>query len=181
MTTGAVGKRYARAILDLATEQQQVERAGLELSQLSALWSESRDLRELFANPSFSAETRKGVLSQVLARAAISPLVRSSVLYLADCGRLAALPDVARLFGELASAQAGTVRALVTSASPLNEAYYSHLQRVLEQVTGKKVSIEKQLDPSLIAGVVTRVGDRVFDGSLRARLDEIRETLFPVA
>lgn len=180
MTTGAVGKRYARAILELASEQKQVDRVGKELTELSAMWASSDELRELFSNPSFTAEARKGVLVDLTARAGVSPLVKNSVLYLSDRGRLAALPDVARAFNELSAQQAGTVRALVTSAAPLTDAYYAQLQRALEQATGKKVSIDRKTDPALIAGVVTRVGDQVFDGSLRTRLSELKESLRPV-
>ncbi len=179
MSTGAVGKRYARAILELANEQKEVERTGKELSDIAIMWSGSAELRELFANPSFTPEARKTALTEILSRAAVSPLVKNSLLYLSDAGRLAALPDVARLFTELAAAQAGSVRAVVTSAGPLSEAYYGQLQRALEQATGKKVSIEKKTDAALIAGVVTRVGDQVFDGSLRARLADMKESLRP--
>jgi len=180
MSTGAVGKRYARAILELANEQKQIERTGKELNELATMWAESKELQELFANPSFTAAARKTALTEILSRAMVSPLVKNSLLYLSDSGRLAALPDVARLFTELAATQAGTVRAVVTSAGPLSDAYYGQLQRALEQATGKKVSIEKKTDASLIAGVVTRVGDQVFDGSLRARLGEMKESLRPV-
>lgn len=180
MTTGAVGKRYARAILELAIESKQVDRVGKELSELAAMWQESKELQELFSNPSFSGTVRKGALVELLARTGVSPLVKNSVLYLSDSGRLAALADVARSYTELAADKAGTVRAVVTSAAPLTEAYYGQLQRSLEAATGKKVSIEKKTDASLIAGVVTRVGDQVFDGSIRTRLSEMKESLKPV-
>ena len=65
----------------------------------------------------------------------------------------------------------------VTSAAPLTESYYLQLQRALEQATGKRVAIERKTDASLIAGVVTKVGDKVFDGSVRTRLAELKETL----
>jgi F-type H+-transporting ATPase subunit delta len=87
------------------------------------------------------------------------------------------LPQLARAFTELAEVAAGGVRAEVTSATPLPDAYYAQLQRALEQTTGKKVSIEKKTDPRLIAGVVTRLGDQVFDGSVRTRLSELKESL----
>ncbi len=177
MSTGALAKRYARAILALATEGSQVDRVRSDLKDVAAMWEASPELRELFANPGFSPKERKTVLSDIAARSGISPISRNSLLYLADSGRLAALPEVARSYGELAEKQAGTVRAEVTSASPLTEVYYTQLQRVLEQATGKKVTIERKTDASLIAGVVTRVGDQVFDGSIRTRLTDLKETL----
>jgi F-type H+-transporting ATPase subunit delta len=177
MSTGAIAKRYARAILELASEQKQVERVTKELADVAAMWNGSVELRELFSNPGFGVEARKAVLTDLAARAGVLPLVKNSVLYLADRNRLNALPQIAEAFHALAERQAGTVRAEVTSAAPLADAYYSQLQRALEQATGKKVAIEKKTDPALIAGVVTRVGDQVFDGSIRTRLADLKESL----
>jgi F-type H+-transporting ATPase subunit delta len=177
MSSGALPKRYARAILELASEARQVEQVGKELRDLAAAWASSDDLRGLFTNPEFGHTARKGVLIELLTRSGASQLTRNSVLYLADRNRVVALPDIARAYTELAESAAGTVRAEVTSAAPLSEAYYAQLQKALEQVTGQKVSIEKKTDPSLIAGVVTRVGDRVLDGSIRARLADLRDSL----
>lgn len=177
MSTGSLARRYARALLELATEQRQTERVKKDLEELAAMWAESSDLRELFKNPQFSAQARKATLSEIITRAGVSPLTRNTVLYLADRNRIPALPDVAAAFSELAEAAAGTVRAQVTSAAPLTEGYYLQLQRALEQATGKRVVIERKTDPALIAGVVTKVGDKVFDGSVRTRLIDLRDSL----
>jgi F-type H+-transporting ATPase subunit delta len=177
MTTSALAKRYARAILELATEQKQVDRVGKELSEFAKMWEASEELRDLYANPKFTSDARKQVLVELTTRAALSPVVRNSVLYLSDRGRLPALSEIAVAFNELAEQAAGAVRAEVTSAAPLPDAYYGQLQKALEQTTGRKVTIEKKTDPKLIAGVVTRVGDLVFDGSVRTRLTELKESL----
>ncbi len=177
MSLGPLARRYARAILDLASEQGQVDSVGEELQQFAGLWAESSDLRGVFANPEIALSARKAVLTDLCQRAGLSGLSRNSILYLADRNRLFALPDIARAYLELAEHASGTVRAEVTSAAPLSDAYYAQLQKTLEQVTGHKVTIERKTDPSLIAGVVTRVGDRVFDGSIRTRLADLRESL----
>jgi F-type H+-transporting ATPase subunit delta len=177
MSTGTLARRYARALLELANEQRQADRVKKELEELAAMWTSSSELRVLFENPQFGAQARKATLSEIITRSGVSPLVRNAVLYLADKGRILALPDIARAFAALAEQAAGSVRAEVTSAAPLSESYYLQLQRALEQVTGKRVSIERKTDASLIAGVVTKVGDKVFDGSVRTRLAELKETL----
>jgi F-type H+-transporting ATPase subunit delta len=87
------------------------------------------------------------------------------------------LPEVAAAFEELVEDRTGRVRAEVTSASALPDAYYEQLQKALGEVTGKQVILVKKQDPTLIAGIVTRVGDKVFDGSLRNRLNELKEEL----
>lgn len=177
MSTDALARRYARALLELATEQNAVETVQRELSELAAMWGESSELRELFHNPKFTNASRKAVLTEILERAGASALTRNATLYLCDRQRVSALPHVARAFAELAEQAAGRVRAEVVSAARLPEGYLAQLQRALEQATGKKVSIDHKLDPAIIAGVVTRVGDQVFDGSVRTRLNEIRESL----
>jgi F-type H+-transporting ATPase subunit delta len=179
MSMGALPKRYARAILELASQAGQAELVGRELRDLAGSWETSDELRELFTNPEFGHAARKAVLQELLQRTGVSPLTRNSVLYLADRNRMVALVDIARAYTELAERAAGTLRAEVTSAAPLTDAYYAQLQRALEQVTGQKVSIERKTDPTLIAGVVTRVGDRVLDGSIRARLADVRDALKP--
>jgi F-type H+-transporting ATPase subunit delta len=177
MSTGNLARRYARALLELASEQKQVERIGKDLAELASMWEASVELRELFGNPQFGLVARKSVLAELLTRSGVSPLVKNAALYLADHNRIAALPEIALAFAEQAERAQGMVRAEVTSAAPLSEAYYAQLQKALEQATGKKVSIERKTDASLIAGVVTRVGDQVFDGSVRARLADLRESL----
>jgi F-type H+-transporting ATPase subunit delta len=177
MSIGPIAKRYARAILELASEQSLTDLVGRELEELATSWEQSPELRDLFTNPEYSGPVRKAVLVELLERANVSGLTRNSVLYIADKNRILALPAIARAFGELAERAAGSVRAEVTSAAPLSEAYLTQLQRALEQVTGQRVTIEKKTDPTLIAGVVTRVGDRVFDGSIRTRLTDLKETL----
>lgn len=179
MTIGALAKRYARAILELANEQRQVERVGKELAEVGGMWSDSAELRNVFANPAMSQIQRRALLTDLAARTGLSPLAKNSLLYLNDRGRLAALPDIASAFASLAELRAGAVRAEVTSAAPLPEAYYAQLQRALEQATGKKVTIERKTDPSLIAGVVTRLGDKLLDGSIRTRLADLKESLLP--
>lgn len=177
MSIGALARRYARALIELASEQDQVAQIGQELKDFVDTWNGSDELRSVFANPEFSHAMRKAILVDVIQRAGLSQLSRNGILYIADRNRLQVLPDIVRAYAELAEEATGTVRAEVTSAAPLSEAYYLQLQKTLEQVTGHKVAIERKTDANLIAGVVTRVGDRVFDGSIRARLADLKESL----
>lgn len=175
--SASLARRYARAILELATEANAVEETGKQLSDFAATWSGSDELRAVFLNPDVLPEARKAILGELTQRAGLSTLTRNSVLYIADKGRIAALPLIARAYGDLAEGTSGIVRAEVTSAAPLSDAYYAQLQKTLEQVTGHKVSIDKKTDPSLIAGVVTRVGDKVYDGSIKTRLEDLQNSL----
>ena len=90
---------------------------------------------------------------------------------------MSALPDIARRLGSLADEKAGVLRASVTSAGQLSESYYEKLKAELEGLTGRKIVLERKQDPSLIAGVVTRIGDNTIDGSVRGKLDQLERQL----
>ena len=124
-----------------------------------------------------TAKQLEKVLDQVATRLAAPPLLKNTLKLLADRGRMALLPELAAAFNGLAQTATGQVEAEVTTAAPMPDKYYLELQKVLEKVTGKKVVVVRKQDPSIIAGVITRVGDKVFDGSVRNRLTELKEQL----
>ncbi|MFW6049592.1 MAG: F0F1 ATP synthase subunit delta [Myxococcota bacterium] len=174
---GTLARRYAKALLELAEEQGQLEQVGRELAGLREAWDASEDLRDAFENPAVTAEQRRAILDALATRMGLSPTVTNALRLLSDRRRLRHLPEVAEAFERLAEAKEGRIRAEVTTAAAMPEPYYAELQKALESVTGRKVALVRHEDPSLIGGVITKVGDRVFDGSLRARLNELEEQL----
>lgn len=173
----ALGRRYGRALLALADESNLRDKVAKELTSLQDAWEVSGELREVFANPSVDAELRKKVIEALAKRLMLSPIVVNTMKLLADRARIEHLPEVIAAYLEIANAAEGRVVAQVTTAKPMPDAYFAKLEKVLEEATGSKVTIERSEDPSLIGGVVTRVGDLVFDGSLRTRLNELKETM----
>ena len=173
----AVGRRYGRALLELAAEQNQLDPVGRQLADLKMTWSESEELREVFENPSVSAQDRRNVVDALAGKLGLGPIVKNTFKLLSDRRRTRSLPEVIDAYEKLAEERSGTLRAEVITAVAMSEAYYSQLQRTLEQVTGKKVTLQKREDPSIIGGVVTRVGDKVFDGSVKTRLIELEDEL----
>jgi hypothetical protein len=107
----------------------------------------------------------------------LTPTARNAMRLLADRSRLPHLRAIGRAYHALREERGGLVLAEVTTASALPDAYFAELERTLGQVTGRKVRLVKRVDPSLIAGVVTKVGDKVFDGSMKNRLSELRASL----
>ncbi|MEM7436866.1 MAG: ATP synthase F1 subunit delta [Myxococcota bacterium] len=173
----AIGRRYAKALFELASEQGQTDQVVRDVGALQDAWKASSDLRDVVKNPVVPRPALRNALNAVLDKLGSSTLLRNTVGLLADRGRLAYLEDVLDAFDELAEAETGRVRAEVISAKPLSEAYYVRLQDKLQRATGQQIVLVKKEDPSLIGGVVTRIGDRVFDGSISNRLSELRETL----
>ncbi|MCA9530942.1 MAG: ATP synthase F1 subunit delta [Myxococcales bacterium] len=177
MKSNAVGRRYAKALLSLADEQHQTERVEQDLEALRAAWEQSAELRALAHNPIISRELLKRTFTEILERAGASAMVKNTVKLLVDRGRIGELPAVFEAFGALASERSGKVVAQVTTAHPMPDAYYDDLKRQLEKATGLQIVFDKRQDPSILGGVVARVGDKVFDGSVRNRLDELKASL----
>jgi F-type H+-transporting ATPase subunit delta len=181
MSVSIVARRYARALLELGTSQGNLDTLVGELTTLGDAWEGSPELRNAIENPLVSHAAKKAVVAELVAKINAGQIAKNTVLLLVDRRRGAALPFLARALRELADARKGIVRAEVTTASPLADDYYGRLQSTLETMTGKKVVVDRRTDPALIAGVVTRIGDRIFDGSLRTRLQTLRDALLPVA
>ncbi len=173
----AVGRRYAKALHDLATQENAVERVQADLLAIAAAWDSSPELRNVFENPAFSQEVKKKVLVAVAERIGASRLVVSTVSLLADRRRLRYVRDIAEAFVAMVERASGRVRAEVITASALPDAYYAQLAKVLSEATGREVTITRKVDPSIIGGVVTRVGDTVYDGSLKNRLSDLKSEL----
>ena len=174
---GALARRYARALYELGKQAGQLEAMGKSLAELAAAWNESKDLRDAFANPSVTAEMRRKILDALGQRLGTSQTLKNTMQMLSDRRRLRHLPEIAEAFATLAEQQSGRVRAEVITATQLPESYFAELKKTLEQVTGRQVQLVQRHDPSLIAGVVTRVGDRVYDGSLKNQLAELEDEL----
>ena len=171
---GSVARRYARALFDLGSDRGKYEAFGAELEALAATYQSSPELRQTLENPVFKLDQRRGILEKILPRVAPTAEVRSFALLLLERGRINTLPAIARSYKELVDEKLGRVQATVTSAKPLDPTTATQVQRALERRTGKKVVLTTAVDPNLIGGIVARVGDLVFDGSLKSRLEGLR-------
>jgi F-type H+-transporting ATPase subunit delta len=173
----AVIDRYAKAIFELGVETGQLSTLTAELSRVANAYAESRDLRVVAENPLIPEEQRDSVLKALGERLGLGEIAVNSIRLLARRRRIAALPDIARRLSGLSDERAGVVRARVISAAPMTEDFYSKLAQKLEQSTQKKVVIERERDPSLIAGIITKIGDNTVDGSLSGRLSALERVL----
>lgn len=176
MRAPAIAQRWAQALLDLGIERKNFEQLGRELDRVAKLYA-APELSELFKNPKFDAEARKAVLSELLRRVMVSPICRNFLFLLADRNRIGILPEIVQAFQQLADARAGRVRAKVTVAKRLSEPDVARLRTVLQKTTGQQVQVEQFEDPSIIGGIITRINDKIYDGSIRAQLDRLRAEL----
>lgn len=177
MKLSTLGRRYATALMTLADQQGALDQVRSSLKDFAAEWEQNKDLRSVFENPSVGSETRRQILRDIAQASGMHPLVQNTLLLVSDRRRLSHLPEIVDAFEALAEKRAGHVRAEVVTATELPKEYFDGLQRTLEQATGKQVVLTTRVDPSIIAGVVTRVGDQVYDGSVQSQLNELRDEL----
>lgn len=177
MIGSAVAKRYATALFELAHEASVVPKVGSDLGNLAAAWTTSSDLRNVFQNPSFGADAKRSVIVALADKLGVHVMVKNIAQMLADRRRLEHLPAIAETYALISERRSGKIRAEIVTATKLPESYYAQLEKTLRDATGKDVILVRREDASLIGGVVTTVGGRVFDGSIKNRLRELRSQL----
>jgi len=177
MSIETVASRYAQAMLEIGSEAGSLQPITDQISELAKAYSDSPELRSVIDNPLIEHADREAVLAEISSRMGALPVVMNLMRLLVQRKRMAILPAMARSLRKLSDERAGLVRAEVASSKALPDDYVRRLQAELEQMTGRKVVLERRIDPALIAGVVTRVGDRVIDGSIRTRLVDLKAQL----
>ncbi|MGH0036092.1 MAG: ATP synthase F1 subunit delta [Myxococcota bacterium] len=177
MRASAAAKRYARALFSLATEAGEVDRVRGELDTGSELFAESAELREALLTPLRPAAERKQVLSAVSDRLGFSDLMHRFFSFVIDQRRLLDFAAIREEYIRLADEKAGVTTASIVSAVPLDAGAQERLSSALSRRTGKRVQLEIAVDPELLGGIVAKVGDLVFDGSLRTQLGQLRANL----
>jgi F-type H+-transporting ATPase subunit delta len=177
MSYDVIARRWARAVFEIGKEAGSVPRLEADLSAFAETYAGNDELRAVLDNPLVPEATREAVIVEIADRMGLSEAAKGTLRLLARKRRFVALPDIARQLARLADDDLGVLRADVQSAGPLSEDYLGKLRAELEKATGKKVVVTHAEDPSLIGGVVTRLGDRVIDGSVRARLAGFRDSL----
>jgi F-type H+-transporting ATPase subunit delta len=177
MVTGSLARRYARAVIELGSSNGNLEKIGADLRVLAKAMKDSDELVTVLTNPALRRGDRRRVIDGLLDRAKVQGETRNLVYLLLDGERLASLPAIAREVDAMIEARAGRVSVELTSAAPLDKAQVTQITAALEKLSGKKVDVTKKEDPELLGGVVAKLGDVVYDGSLRTQLRNLRDEL----
>jgi F-type H+-transporting ATPase subunit delta len=172
-----VGERYAQALFDLANETKQLAAVEADLKSLKTALAESRDLRVLVASPAFSAEDKGKGLVAIAVKAKFNMTTIKFLGLLTTNGRAAFLPSIITSFQAMAAKARGAVSAQVTTALPLSAAQSKGLAAALRLSLGKDPEIETRVDPAILGGIKVQVGSRLFDASLKSKLDSLKFAL----
>ncbi len=173
----AISTRYAKALVDVVTETGSSidpQQAMDQLRVVAAMIATSDDLRNALLSPAVSPSRKRAVIAKLVH---VDVKVRNFLYVVIDHRRVHEIPSIVEAFEVLLDEHLGFVRADVSSATPLNDAQKAALEVQLTRVAGKKAKLRFQTDPGLVAGVVARVGSKVYDGSVRGQLERLRATL----
>ena len=169
--------QYANALADIALEQGASEPAAKQLESFAAAYEESAELRTFLASPAVSVEAKHEVLEKIAKRLGASKIIRNFLFVIADHRRTQLIPEIVATFQQVLRQRQGVAEAEISSAVELTSAQKKELAATLARVTGKKIEPKYSLDPALLGGAVVRIGDTIYDGSLRSRLNEMRARL----
>ncbi|HXN51350.1 MAG TPA: ATP synthase F1 subunit delta [Candidatus Acidoferrum sp.] len=169
--------QYANALADVALAQGAAEPVTQQLIGFGALYAESAELRNFLSSPAVTKEAKHRVIEKLLARVGGSKVVRNFLLVVVDHQRTHVLPEMIAAFQEVIRQRLGITEAQVSSAVELSKTQKAEMESTLERLTGKRVEAKFSLEPGLLGGAVVRVGDTVYDGSLRTRLNDLRARL----
>jgi F-type H+-transporting ATPase subunit delta len=170
--------RYARALADVVFEAHLDPKAvQSQLADFGAAWHESRELRDFLIDPSFPTEQKVGFLDKLNQKLQMAQQTRNFIAVLIRNNRIAGFDDVSAEFRREINQRLGISEAKVVSARRLDEAERRDLEKQIAALTGGQVEAHFEEDNSLIGGVVVQVGSTVYDGSVRGRLDRLREVL----
>jgi F-type H+-transporting ATPase subunit delta len=175
--TGGLGRRYAKAVIDLARESGALAPVGEDLSRAAATFAQD-DLRSLVLNPGIDATARRNIVGQVVERLGLSPIVGDLIRLLAARDRIDVLPDVTRAYERLVDRELGRARVTIKSASELGPEQLTALEGLAKKLTGASVIVvSTKVDPELIGGVTLTVGGTVYDGSVKTQLERLADKM----
>jgi len=178
VTNKTAAIRYARALLDVAIkEQANLEQIEHELTQFADLFTQYPLLQKVMINPAVPVPRKRAATADLLARANFSPIVSKLLTLLADRDRLVLVPELLAAYSDRLLDHRHVVRANVTTAATVDGRRSDAIQHGLAELTGRTVKLSMTVDPSIIGGMVARIGSTVYDASVTRQLEKMRERL----
>jgi F-type H+-transporting ATPase subunit delta len=169
--------QYANALADVALAQGAADAALKQLGDFAGAFGASAELQNVLANPAVPKEAKHGVIEKIAARLGAGKIVRNFLFLIADHHRTHILPEILVTFEQVIRQRQGIAEAEIRSAVELSAAQKKRFAQILERITKKKIEAKFLLDPAVLGGAVVRVGDTIYDGSVRNSLNEMRARL----
>jgi len=173
----SASQQYANALADIALAQGAAVPVTQQLGDFTAAYASSAELRNILASPAVSKAEKRGVAERISARLGAGKIIRNFLFVVIDHQRTQLLPEIFESFQNVVRERQGVAEAEIFSPTALSEAQKKEMTQALERLTGKRVEAKFSLDTRLLGGAMVRVGDTIYDGSLRKRLNVLREQL----
>ena len=177
MRASGLSRRYAKALVDVAAEQQVLEAVGRDLHTVAETMKRTREAATFFASPAIPLTDKQRVLQAIAGGIGVKPLSAKFLNLILEKRRFPYLGEIALAYEELTDERLGRGKATVTSAVPLSEPILHGLKERLRIATGKEIYLEARVDPAIVGGLVAQIGSTIYDGSLRTQLKKVRERL----
>jgi len=172
-----IAKRYGKALAEVSFKLGQHERVGQELGQFDELLNRYRELQLFYINPAIPLPKKRAATDELLRRLEFCKETRNFIFVLIDNHRIDYFGEICKAFQEALNEHLGVVQAEVTTAFEVDSDIKTRLGQKLEGLTGKRVLLKFGIGPELIGGVITRIGDTIYDGSVRQQLELIKNRL----
>ncbi len=169
--------RYASALFDLARDERQIEAVARSLVEVRSTLASSPEFASLTSSPLIGREEAGKAVAATAAALNLDPITTNFLLVLARNGRLRHLPEIIRLVARLAAEHRGETTAEVTSARPLDDDQLAALQQQLRGRVGTEVRLDARVDPSILGGIVVRLGSQMIDASIRTKLNTLAQAM----
>jgi len=175
LSQGVIARRYAKALINLA--EKDLEITGNSLAEIADVYSNSTELSEVLSDTKVSSQIKQDVLKNILKKIKVSNLVDTFSRYLLAKRRIVLLPNIERAFNLLLQEKLGRIEAEVTAAHELPKETVRKLEKAISRYSGKNAEVNVTIDPSIIGGIITRIGSMVIDGSIHTQLNQIRQSI----
>jgi len=177
VSQGMIARRYAKALVNLAENEKDLDNTGKHLNSITEVYKENLELRQVLSDTKVSSGIKLEILKDVLSKIKVSKLVDTFSRFLLAKRRIDFLPDIERAFNLLLQEKLGRIEANVTTASELPKDTVKKLVDAISSYSGKEIEVNVTIDPSIIGGIVTRIGSTVIDGSIQTYLNQIRQSI----
>ena len=177
MSNARLSRRYARALFDLGRQDGEYLKYGRELKEFVNSYKTSSDFKHAMSSPVFTMEVRKKILKAVLYKGGFSSMMRNFLSLLLDKNRISSLESINDCYLRLTDDASNISHAEITSAKPLKKDILNRVIRTFEGITSKSIRAEVKEDPAIIGGIIVKIGDTYWDGSIKAQIEGLRESL----
>jgi F-type H+-transporting ATPase subunit delta len=172
-----LARRYAKALFAVATESDSFDEYAKALNDFADMFQKYPEVRDGLTNPVYPLEVREKVMDYLVETMAVSGVIKNFLNLVVHKKRAAVLPDIAESFQALVDEKRNICQGTVVSAMEMGSELKDKVQATLEKITGKKVVLTSEVDPSIIGGIIAKVGDLVLDGSLSSQLLGLKESI----